>query len=79
MIHIMISYLVLIEEDGQLLYTDAEISFIELIWSIPTNRTKFTTLLYQRMEEAQTKKQFPESKLKKNTDHLIVQMMTKSL
>lgn len=45
-------YLVLVQEHVELLYTDSQVSLIELIRNIPPQGPKFPSLLYQSMKEA---------------------------
>ena len=57
-------YLVLVEEDVQLLHADAQVSLIEFVWNVPTQRPKIPPFLHQRMEEAEAVQQCLELSLK---------------
>lgn len=50
-------YLILVEEDVQLLHADAQIGLVELVWNVPTQWPKLSPFLHQRMEEAQAVQQ----------------------
>lgn len=56
-------YLILVQEYVQLLYTNSQISLIEFIWNIPTQRSKFPPFLNQCMEETEAIQQLLEFNL----------------
>lgn len=57
-------YLVLVEEDVQLLHTDAQVSLIELVRNVPTQWPKIPPFLHQCVEEAEAIQQCLELSLK---------------
>lgn len=63
-------YIIVIEEHGQLTDTDPEICLIELVWDVPTQRTKLPPLLDQCMEEAQAVQQFLPATLKQQQQQM---------
>lgn len=49
-------YLILVQKHVELLYTDSQVSLIELIKNIPPQGSKFPSFLYQSMKETEAVK-----------------------
>lgn len=60
-------YLILIQEHMQLLHADPQVSFIEFIWDIPTQWSKFSPLLDKRVKETEAIQQLLELHLQEKT------------
>lgn len=63
------TYFILIEEHLQLPHADSQISLIELIWDVPSQRSKLAALLNQSVEEAQTIQHLVEVDLHRHKTH----------
>lgn len=58
------TYIILVKEHVKLSDTNSQICLIEFIWNIPSKRTELPPLLYDTVEEAETKEHFSEGTLK---------------
>lgn len=63
-------YLVLVQEDVQLLHADAQIRLVELVWNVPTQWPELPPFLHQRVEEAQAVQQCLELSLTNKWKHI---------